>query len=57
MKFKFNDLIRGALAGCEKSLDVHDEAQIVRIALLHLHKSLTDEWPQPLTKKKLGRWL
>lgn len=57
MKLKYNDLIRGALAGCEQSLDVHDEAQIVRIALLHLHKSLTDEWPQPFTKKKLGRWL
>jgi hypothetical protein len=29
----------------------------MRIAILHLHKTLTGEWPQPISKKKLTKWL
>jgi hypothetical protein len=57
MRFKFNDLVRGALVGCEKALDVKGDSQIMRIAILHLHKTLTGEWPQPISKKKLTKWL
>jgi hypothetical protein len=57
MKFKVNDLVRGALIGCEKALDVKGDSQIMRIAILHLHKTLTGEWPQPVSKKKLTQWL
>jgi hypothetical protein len=57
MKFRYNDLIRGALSGCEKALDIRGDSQVMRIAILHLHKTLTGEWPQPVSRKKLGRWL